>query len=446
MTPALPAGSHSAPGAAPAELKTAGAGRILFVDLARAVAVLLMVQGHTIDALLEATSRTSLGYNAWLYLRGLTSCTFLFLSGAAFSLTALRHWDEQRTLGRRSMKRVRRLTFFLGLGYFVHFPMGRFVDLQYASDERWRSFLAVDVLQNVAVTLLALQALIWLTRSPRSFAIVCALAGGAIVGLTPIVHGMTWTPYLPVWAAAYLNHATGSLFPLFPWAGFTLFGAAFGVTAAPWATRDHLQPLARTLFLGGAMLAIGAGLMGELGWFEYGVADWWRASPLSFVQRFGSVLLLLSIVAAVGHYVTRLTPPLQGLAEESLLVYAVHVALLYGSLWTVGLGPSLGPQPPALVLVWVIVMLVAMTLWRWPGTTSSGGTRGWRWRAGSRHFSRSSIRCCECGHAGRATRSRAPLTSSSASRRPPPCPGVCPPPTRCRGYLPSAQLRSGMPG
>jgi hypothetical protein len=115
------------------------------------------------------------------------------------------------------------------------------------------------------------------------------------------------------------------------------------------------------LFLAGAALAIGAGLAGEYGWLDYGVHDWWRASPLSFVQRFGSVLLLLSLVATIGHYVTRLSPPLQGLAEESLLVYAVHVALLYGSLWTVGLGPHLGPQPPGVVLLWVLVMLAAMT-------------------------------------------------------------------------------------
>jgi hypothetical protein len=35
-------------------------GRILFIDLARAIAVLLMVQGHTIDALLHTDFRTSL--------------------------------------------------------------------------------------------------------------------------------------------------------------------------------------------------------------------------------------------------------------------------------------------------------------------------------------------------------------------------------------------------
>jgi uncharacterized membrane protein len=355
-TSVVPPGTASSAGGPPVS-----GGRILFIDLARAIAVLLMVQGHTIDALLHPDFRTSLQYNAWLYLRGLTSCTFLFLSGAAFSLTALRHWDDQRRFSRRAVKRIRRLVFFLALGYFVHFPMGKFSDLQYADDERWRSFLAVDVLQNVALTLLLLQAMMWVTRTPRIFAAACAWVAGLIVGLTPIVHGVDFQAFLPLWLASYLNHQTGSLFPLFPWAGFTLLGATFGVTAAPWATRDHLQPLARGLFLAGAALAIGAGLAGEYGLFEYGVHDWWRASPLSFVQRFGSVLLLLSLVATIGHYVTRLTPPLQGLAEESLLVYAVHVALLYGSLWTVGLGPRLGPQPPGVVLLWVVVMLAAMT-------------------------------------------------------------------------------------
>ena len=37
------------------------------------------------------------------------------------------------------------------------------------------------------------------------------------------------------------------------------------------------------------------------------------------------------------------------------------MALLYGSLWTVGLGQRLGPQPPGVVLLWVLVMLAAMT-------------------------------------------------------------------------------------
>ncbi|MEZ5416434.1 MAG: heparan-alpha-glucosaminide N-acetyltransferase domain-containing protein [Vicinamibacterales bacterium] len=357
-----PAAQNAASAARSGTAVPVRSGRILFIDLARAIAVLLMVQGHTIDALLHADFRGSLHYNLWLYMRGLTSCTFLFLSGAAFSLTALRHWDDQGHFSPRSFKRVRRLLFFLSLGYFIRFPMGRFVHLQYATAERWQSFFVVDVLQNVAVTLLGLQFLIGLSKTPRRFAVFCGLLATAIVTATPVVHDVTWTDRVPLFFASYFSYATGSNFPLFPWAGFTLLGAVFGVTVAPWSTREHLRQVARGLLFAGAILAVGAGVMGELGWFEYGSHDWWRSSPLSFVQRFGSVLLLLSAVAAAGQYVTRLTPPLQGLAEESLLVYAVHVALLYGSHWTRGLGPTLGPQPPSVVLFWAVAMIAAMTL------------------------------------------------------------------------------------
>ena len=137
--------------------------------------------------------------------------------------------------------------------------------------------------------MLALQLLIGLTRTPRRFAIACGVIGALVVGLTPIAHAIVWADHLPLVVASYLSFGTGSLFPLFPWAGFTLFGAAFGVTAAPWATRDHLRLLARWLFLVGALLAVGAGLMGELGWFDYGASDWWRDSPLSFVVGYMKV-------------------------------------------------------------------------------------------------------------------------------------------------------------
>ena len=100
------AGTAPGTGAPPAS-----PGRVVFIDLARAVAVLLMVQGHTIDALLHPDFRWSVSYNAWLFVRGLTSCTFLFLSGTAFSITAIRHWDQQRSFTPRWFRRVRRFEF-----------------------------------------------------------------------------------------------------------------------------------------------------------------------------------------------------------------------------------------------------------------------------------------------------------------------------------------------
>jgi hypothetical protein len=64
----------------------------------------------------------------------------------------------------------------------------------------------------------------------------------------------------------------------------------------------------------------------------------------------------------------RLPRVLTALSRESLLVYLGHVALLYGSVWTVGLGQTLGPRfGPAATLGWVIALLVLMSAaaWTW---------------------------------------------------------------------------------
>ncbi len=39
--------------------------RVAFLDLARLIATLMMVQGHTTDALLGAAHRSGLGFEAW---------------------------------------------------------------------------------------------------------------------------------------------------------------------------------------------------------------------------------------------------------------------------------------------------------------------------------------------------------------------------------------------
>lgn len=337
----------------------------MFIDLARAVAVLLMVQGHTIDALLHPDHRWSLSYNAWLFIRGLTSCTFLFLSGTAVSITAIRHWDDQRSLTRRWWRRVRRFAFFLALGYLIHFPMGRFWHLPFATEERWRSFLVVDILQNTASTLLLLQAFVWVCRTPRHFLwLTTALCAGVVL-LTPLAYGVDWAQHVPLWLASYMYQGTGSLFPLFPWAGYALAGAAFGVAVAPYSTRDKLPGLELVMFRVGGGLVIASSLLAQLRFEPYSDAEWWYVSPVHFALRVGCVLLLLSGFTWISLRLTRLAAPLQALAEESLLVYAVHVAILYGSLWNVGLGPRLGWQEPGGVLQVIVVMWVAMVAMAW---------------------------------------------------------------------------------
>lgn len=53
--------------------------RFLLLDVMRAFAVLMMIQGHTIDALLSSSyyDNDSVLFNVWLFNRGLTAPIFL---------------------------------------------------------------------------------------------------------------------------------------------------------------------------------------------------------------------------------------------------------------------------------------------------------------------------------------------------------------------------------
>jgi len=333
--------------------------RVVFIDLARALAVVMMVQGHALDTLLAPAYRTGAGFDGWLFLRGLTSCTFLTLSGVAFSVTALRHWDDQLRLSTRWLRRMRRFAFFLALAYLMRFPMGKFSHIGLANDERWQSWFAVDILQVVALTLMLLQGLIMTTRSPRAFAIVSGVAGALVVLVSPFAWKVDWTAFVPLVVASYLSPEWGSIFPALPWAAYILLGAAFGVVLDRWIRHDSIDHMARVLLTTGVVIGVSVWVGRMLFLAPYGTIPM-TVSPGFFLLRLGSVLILLGGVASLSARWRGLPPVVQALAEESFLIYAVHVAILYGSHWNPGLRTLVGPHEPGVVMLWVVGLIAAM--------------------------------------------------------------------------------------
>lgn len=347
-----------------------GAHRVIFVDLARALAVALMVQGHTLDALLARTYQSEPWYGAWAFQRGLTSCLFLMLSGFAFSVATKRHWSSHTHLSWAAVSRFRRFGFFVFLGYALHFPAGRFAELGASSDEAWRSFLAVNVLQLIGVSLILLQLLVLLCRTPRIFGAV-ALAGCALLAAaTPWAWAAHWSAHLPPSIAAYLSPATGSSFPLIPWAAYVLLGAGLGRVYSRWGAA-HLVMFGNRILLGaGAAMVVGANVFGRLPFEPFGPSDFWSTSPNQFLLRAGSVLIGLGVIVHISRRLAHLPHIFAAMAQESLLVYFVHLCIVYGSVWNLGLkshfGASLSLGRAALV---VAALVGCMTVLAW----------GWNW-------------------------------------------------------------------
>jgi uncharacterized membrane protein len=342
-------------------------GRVVFIDLARALAVVFMLYGHAVSALLDPVYRTGTWFDIWTFQRGLTSCLFLLLSGFAFSIATARHWASHLSLSPAILKRARRFALFIGLGYALHFPVTQFAELTRIPPDRWQSFVAVDVLQLIGVTFVGVQLLVLITRSRRAFMMTCMVLALVLVGLTPMAWSIDWTRHVPLALAGYFTQTTGSLFPLLPWAAYVLVGAGLGQIYARWGAED-VRRFANVGLLAPGVLLVALGLaLDPLHLWGRGE---WSFVPPQFLVRTGSCLLVMGVIAQASARMTHLPHVFGAVAQETLLIYFVHLCIVYGSVWNMGLvqryGETLGPGGMLTVVALLIAAMTALaSFWNW---------------------------------------------------------------------------------
>jgi uncharacterized membrane protein len=354
-----PAGDRRAGAATPG-------GRLLFVDAARAAAVLLMIQGHALNVLLATEYQGTSIAHAWLFVRGLTSCTFFFLAGFSFAVATIRRWDEYRAPTWRLFRRLSRYLALWVFGYAMHLPGGSVAELSRGTPEQWHAFVTVDVLQLIAVTLLVLQGATGLVRSRGGLGVAALAAAASIVVATPVVWTAASPASVPAALGAYLSGSAGSLFPFFPWAAYVFFGAAAG---AWYATRGAVQPAAprgRTALAAGiAMMAAGA-LLHAVPLSPYGSVEFWTVSPNLFLVKAGAMLTGLAAVIRITGGRSRLPGVVTALSRQSLLVYVAHLMVLYhpdfGATTVQSAALGLGPGATAVA---ALILMGAMSLLAW---------------------------------------------------------------------------------
>lgn len=325
-----------------------------------------MLYGHAIDGLLDPQYRTGTWFDVWTFQRGLTSCLFLLLSGFAFSIATARHWALHVAFSPSIVKRVRRFALFIALGYALHFPASTFAELSHIPADRWGTFLAVDVLQLIGVTFFGVQTLVMLTRSRRVFMITSFAAAVLLVALTPLAWSVDWH-WMPSWLAGYFTPSSGSLFPVLPWAAYVLVGAGLGQIYARWGAAD-LRRYANVALLGpGLGLALIGLLLDTLHAFGDGQ---WSFIPPQFLIRTGSCLLVMGVVAHASAHIAHLPHLFAAVAQETLLIYFVHLCIVYGSIWNLGLvqryGQTLGPTRMITVVALLLAAMAGLaSFWNW---------------------------------------------------------------------------------
>jgi len=317
-------------------------GRVIFLDLLRVLAVFMMVQGHTVDILLSDQYRdySNPVFIVWEFFRGLTAPIFLFTSGTVF-IYLFRSSGERFNQNPRVLKGIKRFLLLVTIGYLLRYPTAELTNFAFVTEESWKIFFAVDVLQLIGFSLLFLLLAAYIGEKFKfGDASVFAFAAFFFFAAFPFFDQIPWSDYLPLPIAGYFYAGSGSNFPLFPWSGFVMCGGVLGSYLA--SQRESLNPAKLSLWL--SLCGIGFLSVYEIiNWAgtTFGGENYFgTVNPGLAAMRLGIVLLITSLLSLIAIKINSIPQILKLVGRNTLLIYVVHLVILYGSAWNSGFGRS----------------------------------------------------------------------------------------------------------
>jgi uncharacterized membrane protein len=348
--------------ASPVAPAAARGSRLDFLDWARGIGALIMLQGHVFHSFTATELRSGSPYLLSQFVGGMPPAIFLFLTGVtlAFLLDGLERKGKpplEILLG--GLKRARYLLLLavavrLQLWLFS-LPQGNFNDV-----------FRVDVLNCMAFTTALLSPLAFFpTRERIHYAL---FAGLAIAGLAPLASQADLS-MLPSIARAWLV-PNDINFGLFPWGAFLAFGLCVGSIIRIVAPEDR-DRMAQWFAIAGVFLIVSGQYFGNVPWSLYNEVDFWLNSPMLILIKTGVLLWLLTLAWLWTRTQDTANSFVRLLGSHSLFVYWVHIELVYGR-WFWYWKDRLGTWQTVSAALGLIALMVALTRWKvkWEGGSS----------------------------------------------------------------------------
>ena len=295
--------------------------RLQYLDWVRGIGALIMLQGHVFHSFLRPDLRDGGPYVLSQFVGGMPPAIFLFLTGV--TLAFLMNSTEKKGFapGRRVWLAARRSGYLFAVAILFRLQLWLFSWPAPASD-----LLRVDILNCMGLAIVAMAPMALFRTAERIR--LCAVLGLAIAFASPLITQIDWTG-VPWIVKAYLV-PDANFFSFFPWAAYVAFGMSAGSVLRLAPQESVERAMQWGALLGGATI-LACQYFASLPYSLYTKSEYWLDSPALVLTKLGVVLLML----AFGFLWTRYGAKqgfswVQQFGMTSLLIYWVHIELVYG--------------------------------------------------------------------------------------------------------------------
>jgi uncharacterized membrane protein len=310
--------------------------RLQFIDMARSIAIILMLEGHFVDTTLGFQYRRPstihrfadwnyIVFDIWEYIRGFTSPMFLTITGVVFVYLLLGNEKESFFKNIRVKKGFKRIIELLFWGYLLQ-------------------IYSFHVLQCIAIGIFIILFCYGISRAIKFIPISLLYFGAGtlfFILYIPIQElPIPWPENAPGFIQnVFRNESKFSIFPIVPNLGFTMYGAFIGTLLFRFKNEVLTFKFQITLFLSGIVLFFFSNeLLNFLNRYLllnsfnkiYSV-DW-------LYERVGMSVLVLSMLLLINILIgNRNNNLFLKMGQNTLTIFIIHFMVLYGSVIGIGI-------------------------------------------------------------------------------------------------------------
>lgn len=349
--------------------------RLKFIDMARSIAILMMLEGHFTGSALSDAYRDKeyTIYSIWHFIHGLTSPLFFMVTGVVFVYLLSKNTNEPYLKNERVHKGFKRVRSLLFWGYFIQFNIFVFgKSLYYGfknvfNGDGWVFhfhfdwFYAFHVLQSIGIGILFLLLIYGVyTLIKRGSLHWYYLIAGLIIFVLygNMKHHIWWDDvlisqgklteaqrhYIPEGFPKFIQnmfYGQFSEFSFMRYAGYTILGGMVGSLIRKYEHNVKKWWFGLTFISTGVVLNIVPffffnnldAFTSAIGLAEY---SHFVFNATSF-SRIGQVLILLGILMLIDANFKVKAKLFLKIGQNTFPVYIVHVIILYGGILGLGL-------------------------------------------------------------------------------------------------------------